>query len=434
MKQLRITIPAILLSLGLVGCDEERKTPPNVAIAFVNAAPSFSTISVLREETTAANLNFLESAGGSFGADTYDFHFEVGLSSDDRLRPVSFVLELVDGMEYTVVATEVNGVLQERVLETPSDSQGAGLLHLAPTLAAVDVYVLTPGGDPAAATPIGTVSFGQQVAPVTIDSGDVEIVVTEASNPASILLRSTAVPLPPGASLYFTIVDDAGLGFAGISVIVSGATNVALVDQNLQSSLRVVNAISDRSALDIGISGDLDPPLLPSVAFGTATDYTFIDAGMPNITVTPEGNPGVIELDLPFEAQAGRFETIFISGNPGDASGAISVDDLRPINNEAKINFFNGAGLFLFADFFLVPPGTDITAEQPTASLQSRDVSTNIAIAPGEYELTIRNAFLATLVGGPVTVTLNEGGFYSVLITDSTGGATVDFTLFDDFN
>ncbi|MGI9260274.1 MAG: hypothetical protein ACR2QQ_15685, partial [Gammaproteobacteria bacterium] len=282
MKQLRISIPTILLSLGLVGCDEPRKTPANVAIAFINAAPSYSSISVLREETTAVDLNYRESAGGSFGVDTYDFHFEVGAASEDRLRPVSFALELVDGMEYTIVATEVNGVLQERIIESPGEVEGAGLLHLAPTLAAVDVYVVTPGADPAAATPLGTVSFGQQLDPATIASGDIQIVVTEASNPASILMRSTTLTFPAGASLFFTIVDDAGLGFADLSVIVSGAANVALVDQNLQSSIRVINAIANRSPLDFGIDGDLDPPLLPNVDFGTLTDYTFVDAGMPN--------------------------------------------------------------------------------------------------------------------------------------------------------
>ncbi|MGI9257624.1 MAG: DUF4397 domain-containing protein, partial [Gammaproteobacteria bacterium] len=267
-----------------------------------------------------------------------------------------------------------------------------------------------------------------------IASGDAQIVVTEASNPASILMRSTTITFPAGASLYFTIVDDAGLGFADISVIVSGAANFALVDQNLQSSIRVINAISDRSPLDFGIDGDLDPPLLPNVDFGTFTDYTFIDAGMPNFTATPAGNPSVIELDLPFEANAGRFETIFIAGNPGDASGAISIDDLRPIIGEAKMNFFNGAGLFLFVEFFVVPPGTDITGELPTASLQSRGATSNLAIAPGEYELSIRDAFSATILGGPISLTLEEGGFYTVLITDATGGATVDITLFDDFN
>ena len=365
MKQLRISIPAILLSLSLAGCDETRKTPPNVAIAFVNAAPSFSSVAVLREETTAADLTYRESAGGSFGADTYDFHFEVGPNAEDRPRPVSFALELVAGTEYTIMATEVNGELQQRIIETPTDAEGAGIVHLAPMLAAVDVYVLAPGTDPASATPLGSVSFGQQLDPAPIPAGDVEVVLTDASNPAAVLLRSTAVSLPAGASIFFTIVDDAGAGFADTAVIVSGAANFSFVDQSLQSSVRVLQAVSGQSALDFGIDGDLDPPLFPSVPFGAISDFTLVDAGMPNITVTPEGNPSVIELDLPFTAEAGRFQTIFVAGNAGDTNGAISLDDFRPIAGEAKLNFYNGADLFQFAEFFVVPPGTDISQEQP---------------------------------------------------------------------
>ncbi len=434
MKHLRTSILAILLSLGLAGCDETRKTPPNVAVAFVNAAPSYSSVSVLREETTAADLNYLESAGGSFGADTYDFHLEVGPIDDERQRLVSFALELVAGMEYTIVATEVNGDLQERIFETTGGAGGAGVLHLAPMLAAVDFYVVTPGTDPAAATPLGTVSLGQQLEPASITAGEVEIVLTEASNPAAELLRSPTLPLPTDASLVFTIVEGAGLGFADIAVVISGATNFAFVDRDVQSSIRVINAISNRSTLDFGIDGDLDPPLLPSVAFGSVTDYTLIDAGTPNITGTPEGNPSVLEVDLPFDAEAGRFATIFIAGNPGDTSGSVSNDDLRPITGEAKISLFNGAGLFQFVDFFLLSPGTDISQEQSTSTLQSRAASSNISVVPGEYELTLRDSISTTILADPITFTLDEGGFYSVLITDSTGGSTVDITLFDDFN
>ena len=38
------------------------------------------------------------------------------------------------------------------------------------------------------------------------------------------------------------------------------------------------------------------------------------------------------------------------------------------------------------------------------------------------------------VLAGPTPITLNEGGFYGILITDSASDpGTVDLTLFDDF-
>ncbi len=39
------------------------------------------------------------------------------------------------------------------------------------------------------------------------------------------------------------------------------------------------------------------------------------------------------------------------------------------------------------------------------------------------------------MLAGPIPITLNAGGFYGILVTDSlaTPGATVDVTLLDDF-
>ena len=47
----------------------------------------------------------------------------------------------------------------------------------------------------------------------------------------------------------------------------------------------------------------------------------------------------------------------------------------------------------------------------------------------------MRDGGTATVLAGPTAVTLNAGGFYGILITDSVSapGAGVDLTLLDDF-
>ncbi len=439
MKPQNLCTVAILLSLALSGCDEGRKTPTNTSVSVVHAAPTTGFIGFRREEALEATLDFRQTAVVQFNVDVYDFHFDITPAGGESLRPVSFVQEIVADTSYTIVAAELGGQLQQLVLETPtfdadsSDVQAMGL-HLAPMFGAVDIYLLPPGTDPAAAVPIGSLDFEGQLAPISIAAGEVEVVLTEASDPATVLFRSVSFTLTAGQSVLFTVVDGAGVGFVPVSVLVSGGSNVALVDSSLDSRIRVINTLSDQSSLDIGIDGDLTPPLITGLTYGTVSAYTSITPGSSNLTGSPAGNPSVLEVDFPFTADAGRFATFLISGAPGAATIVFSADDTRPISGEAKLNIYNGAALFAFVDIFITLPGTDLSTIPPTSSIAAGGSVPNLPIAAAEYEITIRDGGTETVLAGPTTITLDDSGLYGILLTDSAGGATVDLTLFDDFN
>ncbi len=439
MKPQNLCIFATLLGLGLSGCEEGRKNPPDVSVTFVHAAPSVGIIGIRREEVLEANLDYRESTGGTFDADTYTFHFEVTPADEEAERPVSFDLELFAGTDYTIIATEIAGEFQQLVVEMAAAEanstilQGAGL-HLAPMLGPVDIYLVPADTDLLAATPFGSLSFGEDMAPAPVDAGEYELILTEAGNPGNVRLNSTPFVFPSGLATLFTLLDDAGLGFAPVAVTVSGGANLSFVDDSLESRIRIINGASGQSSVDIGIDGDLSPPLISGLAFGAISDYTTIPAGAPNLTVSPAGNPSVVEIDFPFSAAAGRFSTFLIAGPPGGVVAIVSADDYRQIAGEAKLNIYNAAGLFSVIDIFLQPPGTDLTGITPEAGLTPGGGVPNIPKAAGNYEITIREAGTENVLAGPTAVTLIAGGFYGILLTDAAGGATVDLTLFDDFN
>ncbi len=440
MKPLLLMTIAILLSLGVSGCDGGRENPPNVTVSFVHAAPSHGPIAFRREEALEANLGYKESLTKSFDVDVYNFHFDITTAGAAPERVVSFTHELVVGTHYTIVATEVAGQLQQLILEAPgaepsSTSLQLASLHVAPTLGAVDVFLEAPGADLLLAVPLGTISFGEDLAPRPIDAGDYEFTLTQAATPSAVLLRSIPFSLSGGQSLLFSIVDGANEGIAPLAVVMSGSVTFSVADRDLQSGIRVINAISDRSTLDAGIDNEFSPPLFPGLVFGTIPAYTFIAPGTHNLTASPAGNPSVLEVDLPFAIDAGRLGTFFIANDPGATSTSFSLDDYRPIAGEATMNLYNAAQLFAFVDIFIAPAGTDLNTIFPTTSLLPADILPGIAIVPGNFELTIRDGGTVNVLAGPTPITLNEGGVYGVLITESVSspGATVDLTLFDDF-
>ena len=210
-------------------------------------------------------------------------------------------------------------------------------------LGPVDLYLIPPGTDPVSAVPLGTLSFTEELAPGPGDAGDYEFIVTEAANPAAVLLRSTTFPLSGGQSIQFTIADGADQGLAPLVVIVSGDVNFSFVDQNLDSSIRVINGIADRSSIDVGIDGDLSPPLISGLNFATISDYVIVEPGGHALTVSPADNPSVILLDFEFAVSAGRFATAFVANPPDAATAVFEMDDYRPITSEAKLNLYNAA-------------------------------------------------------------------------------------------
>ena len=440
MKPQSLMTIAILLSLGVSGCDGGRENPPDVTVSFIHAAPNQRAIAVLREESLVTELNYRESATASFDADVYDFHFNITPAGAATERAVSFTHELVPATDYTIVATEIGGQFQELILETlsvdpsPTSAQVASL-HVAPTLGAVDVFLEAPDADLPSAVPLGSISFSEDLAPRTIAAGDYEFSLTAVASPTTVLLRSAPFTLPAGQSVLFAILDGADEGIAPLTVTLSGGSSLSFVDRDIESGIRVINAISDRSTLDVGIDNEFSPPLFPALSFGTVSADAFITPGTHDLTASPAGNPAVLLVNIPFEIDAGLLGTFFIADPPGATRTSFSVDDHRPIPGEATISLYNAAQLFAFVDIFIAPNGTDLGTAPPAASLLPGSSLPGLPIAQGDFEVTMRDSGTATVLAGPTPITLNAGGFYGILITDSVSapGATVDLTLLDDF-
>ena len=440
MKPRFLWTTLLLLGAGMSGCEDGRQVPPNARASFIHAAPSQGPIDVRRGESLEAELNYKDSVTTLFNVDVYNFHFEITpAGTTEAERPVSFTHEMVAATDYTFVATEIDGQFQQLVLETPSfdsDSTNVQLasLHVAPTLGAVDIFLEAPDADILSAIPLGTLSFTEALAPRTVDAGVYEFIVTEAANPSSVLLRSIAFTLSAGASVLFSVIDGTNEGLAPLAITASGDATASFVDRNLQSGVRVISAVSDRSTLDVGIDAEFSPPLFPGLTFGTVSDYTLIEPGTHNLTASPAGNPSVLTVDFPFTATAGALGTFFIANAAGAPTLTFPIDDTRPIAGEAKLSIYNAAQLFVSVDAFIAPPGTDLGTILPTSGLSPGGTTSGIPLVTGDFELTIRGGGTNNVLAGPTPITLVAGGFYGILITDSVGGATVDVALLDDFN
>ena len=432
----------LLAAFTLIGCDQGHKAPAKTRVHVVNAAPSFAQLSFRREQTdTRDALAFKGVAAHDYDVDTYDFNaYQLDVATQALLHQWTWAKELVADKQYTFVLAEAAGQVSPLIVEyapnlaNSSDTQIA-VVHAGESLPAMDVYVQPTGVGIAGATPRGTVSFLGQTSPTTFANGDYEITLTAAGDPSNVLYTSSAVNLAAGITNVFVIVDEAGQGTAPMSVLMSQDNSFVLYSANATSGVRALNLADDGAARDFAINHEYSPPILPAVPFGTITNYvtTPVNASLP-ISVTPAGNPGVLELDATLSAPAGILSTVMFAGPAGTLTPQIVTDDRRRITSEAKLRYFNAANQFTtVTEMVLVPPNTaDQATIAPATVLGAPAVTDYLYIAPGEYDLVFRETGTNTVRAGPIHVNLVSGGIYGFLTVNGPDTATATVVFIDD--
>jgi hypothetical protein len=439
----------LLLALALTGCDQGRKAPAKTSVRVLNAAPSFTSLDYLRgqrqtQTNSSINLTYLSATEAlSYDEDTYNFNVAATSdpSTNSKVPVLTFSQQVLAGTDYTFVLAENAGAVVSKVLETPTlaataaDSQIV-LLHAAEALPAVDIYLEAPGADLLAATPWGRVAFLETLPAKHMPAGTYDLWVTEAGNPANVVLHTASFTLQAAKTLPFVISSASGSSSVDFGVAALADSPSVLLDVNAPAMLRVINGANDAAPRDVAIDGTVVVSAAPLAA---VTPYVPVPIGAGvTMTVQPAGNPGVIELTTPITTEMGHLYTTFFTGSPGALTQTFSTDDVRPVrkpgNGLAKLALYNGATQFTAIDAYITLPGTDITTVFPSVpSFPAPGASGPIEIPPGDYQLTLRQTATTNTVAGPLSVHLDGGGVYYAIFGNGPDTATATITLRGDF-
>ncbi len=60
-------------------------------------------------------------------------------------------------------------------------------------------------------------------------------------------------------------------------------------------------------------------------------------------------------------------------------------------------------------------------------------MTSRIPLVPDNYDFWVRDPLAATVVAGPIDLSLADGGVYGILLADGPGDGTVEIVYFDDF-
>ncbi|MGD8324459.1 MAG: hypothetical protein PVF50_08840 [Gammaproteobacteria bacterium] len=434
----------LLTAVLLSGCDTTEETrPPAASLTIVNAAPGFENLSIRRGTSNFAELGVLQYAGRqsvSIDSGTYNYTVETRDSlSPSLIERATFTDEVEAGQKHLYVLAEQNDAVVPMLFSRPEFDQSSAewdltVVNAAESVASPDVYVLPAGSGIGSVAAIGPAQFGQMIAGGTRAPGAYEFVLTEPGNPGSVLFTSEAIEFVAGGSVELVIAADTNgvenrltlLGTIGGSVFTLG-------DTAAPSAVRFVNGAADQLPRDVFLDGDFATPFAGNIEFAVVGDFAELPAGTSQVSVTPLGNASVVETELVDALSAGALHDILISGMAGDISSLAVIDNRLRNNSRARLLFLNTASTYENLNVYVVEPGTDITAVTANVVLGTPGASTRQLIEAQTFELTVTDPVSGNVVLGPLSLTVAEGGLYTVVLHDSGDGTTVSALLLDDF-
>lgn len=334
---------------------------------------------------------------------------------------------------YTIAAVGDVANIESVVISQPDTAVAAGsarlfVLHGTPgpvgTLP-VDVYVTAPGADLNASAPLDTFDFKETIGPAEVAAGDYQVRVTLAGDPNALAYDSGTVTLNDGDDLVLTAVPNTSGGPAAVTLVgLNGSGSLELLDSQTPTALRVGHLSPDTGAVDVLVN---DGVYLGGVPYPAVTGFDPLPIDTYNVKVTPEGMPGMIAIgpvDLTLEA--GTWYSVLavdFFNNIGTAP-LILTDDPRPVATNAKVRIIHASPTAQDVDIYVTTVGADINNESPTlTAVPFRENTGYLALAEGDYDVTVTPTSTKTAAIGPATISISNGGVYTAIARDPLPGS-----------
>ena len=220
------------------------------------------------------------------------------------------------------------------------------VLHAAPEVGTVDVYVTAPGDDLANNTPVAALSFGEAAGPVAISADTQYQVRITPTGTVDVVYDSGEASFPAGTELVLAAVENTfKLAPSPVTLLAIGPASASQIpDIATGAAVRVVHNSADTPAVDILVNGSI---AIEDLTFPNATQYDQLEAPAGTYTVAvaaaadPSIQPIVAEVTL---VQTDSYTVIAAGSLANDALEAIITEDSRRnIATAAIVRVVHGA-------------------------------------------------------------------------------------------
>jgi hypothetical protein len=283
------------------------------------------------------------------------------------------------------------------------------VLHAAPNVGAVDIYVTAPGDDIANTTPIDA-DFGDAAGPVALEADtDYQVRITPDGD-NTVVYDSGSLTFPAGTELVLIAVENTfKVGANPVNLLAVGPEGAAeVMDVDMGAEVRVVHNSGDTPPVDVLINGT---EVIDALTFPSATAYDDVQAppGTYNVVIAADADNTIapIDADLTLE-QTLSYTAIAIGSLTEDTiEPLLTVDERRNVATEAIVRVVHGSYLVaaeIPVDVYLTPDGVIADADPAIAGLAYKEFTDQLSLPPGDYWITV------TAAGDKSVVAFDTGG------------------------
>lgn len=308
------------------------------------------------------------------------------------------------------------------------------IVHAAPAVADVDIYVSAPEDDIASVTPIDA-GFGDVAGPVDLMASTEYRVRITPDGSATVVYDSGTLSFPAGTDLVVAAVENTtGVGDNPVNLLAIGADGAAEVLDVVSGSnaeIRVVHNSADTPAVDLLVNGN---KALSGLTFPNATMYDELSApaGTYNVVVaaTTDNTIAPISADLSVEA-AKSYTTVAIGALNGitdnTLSAVVTQDARRDVATQALLRVIHGSfavAAEIPVDVYLTATADISSAGAAVSALAYGEFTEQLAVTPGEYVITVTAAGDKSVVAfsSGAAIALDGAGNYTVIARDPAAG------------
>ncbi|HEY7351836.1 MAG TPA: DUF4397 domain-containing protein [Terriglobales bacterium] len=180
------------------------------------------------------------------------------------------------------------------------------------------------------------------------------------------------------------------------------------------TQVRLMNAMDGQSSVNMLLD---NTSVASGVTFGAASAYTSTSSGSPTLEVQASG--GSTLLNQSITLKSGSNNTILAT----DAGATVLADNkTMPSSGNIQIRVVNASNALGTADVYVITPGSDISAMNPTvAGLAFRSASSYQTVAAGSYEVVFTQSGSKNAIISSNALSFGAGQIRTVASLDGNG-------------
>lgn len=401
-----LLIAWLAAAILVAGCAKESDLPNPTGkgtVRAINAIPTSPDIRFLIEERLIDNVSFkTQSASQNWDDLDYTFNFDVRFAGDAEFtRVASQYIDVVADTDYTMLVSGALDAPDITLWETASREWDGTetffeirFANAAPSLGAVDVYLLDPGSVPVLGNQVGTIAGTEITTAIDVDAAEKFIFFTPAGDDSTILFESSSLAFIEGSAYICAIFEGDANEVTPYAVRLMNTTTSTigrLPDVNASPKGRFYHASITAGDADIYFEETLTMPVLTGHTFGDVSGDVDVPSGEITLTYTNAGNPGSIIYESTRNiANATRNNYYLVRTQDGIEVVTTASLDRRQIETQARFSLAHVAANHPVVSVYVVPTGEGIEGRLPLfPALVALIPPISVPLPEGDYDIYV---------------------------------------------